>query len=326
MKPVIISGIQPSGRLHIGNYLGALKNFVDLQNSGEYEPYFFIADLHSLTEGYTPEEKRAQIADLAASYLAAGLNPRKSTLFIQSAIPAHSELAWIFNTITPMGELERMTQYKDKSDHMETNAGLFTYPVLMAADILLYGAAFVPVGNDQDQHLELTRTIARKFNGRFGETFVEPKAKHTELPRVMSLADPMKKMSKSQPSGCLFLDDEPEMIKKKIMSAVTDSGSEIKFDEANKPGISNLLLITSTLSGKTVAALETEFAGKNYGQFKAAVAEVIVNALAPFRKKKMELVKDPKKALKVFASGAKKANKVASAKLKEAYQKVGLIA
>jgi len=325
MKPTILSGIQPSGRLHIGNYFGALKNFVDLQNSGEFDCRFMIADLHSLTESYTPEEKRAQIIDTAASFLAAGLNPKKSILFIQSKVPAHSELTWIFNTITPMGELERMTQYKDKSVRMETNAGLFTYPVMMAVDIVLYDAAFVPVGDDQDQHLELTRTIARKFNGRFGQTFIEPKAKHTEIPRLMSLSDPVKKMSKSQPSGCLFLDDEPEVVKKKIMSAVTDSGTEVKFDETAKPGISNLLRIASAITGKAIPTLEAEFAGKNYGQFKTYVAEVTADYLAPIRTKKAELMKNPAKVLKIFESGSKKANKIAGAKLKEVYKKVGLV-
>lgn len=325
MKPIVLSGIQPSGRLHIGNYLGALKNFVALQNSGEYQPYFVVVDLHSLTEDYTPTEKSAQIIDLAASYLAAGLDPKKSTLFIQSHVPAHTELAWILNTITPMGELERMTQYKDKAERIGNNAGLFTYPVLMAADIILYDAAFIPVGDDQDQHLELTRTLARKFNGRFGETFIEPKALHTETPRVMSLDEPTKKMSKSRPAGCLFIDDEPEVIKKKIMSAVTDSGSEITFDEANKPGISNLLLILRALTGKTMAELETDFAGKNYGQFKTIVAQTVTDYFAPIREKKSKLLKKPEKVLSIFKAGAKKANKAAQSKLKVVYGKIGLL-
>jgi tryptophanyl-tRNA synthetase len=196
---------------------------------------------------------------------------------------------------------------------------------MMAVDILLYDPLFVPVGDDQDQHLELTRTLARKFNTRFGQTFIEPKAKHTEIPRLMSLADPLKKMSKSQPSGCLFLDDEAEVVKKKIMSAVTDSGSEVKFDETGKPGVSNLLRIASAITGKTIVALEAEFAGKNYGQFKGYVAEVTANYLAPIRTKKAELMKNPTKVLKVFEAGSKKANKIAQAKLKEVYQKIGLV-
>jgi tryptophanyl-tRNA synthetase len=325
MKPVVLSGIQPSGRLHIGNYLGALKNFVELQESGMYQPYFIIVDLHSLTEKFTPEEQRAQILDLAATYLAAGLDPEKSTLFIQSHVPAHSELAWILNTITPMGELERMTQYKDKSARMETNAGLFTYPVLMAADIILYDAAMIPVGDDQDQHLELTRTLARKFNSRFGETFIEPKALHTATPRVMSLDEPTKKMSKSRPAGCLFIDDEPEVIKKKIMSAVTDSESEVKFDEVHKPGVSNLLLILNALTGKAIQSLETEFAGKQYGVFKTEVARVVIDYFAPLREKKIKLMKDPARILEIFSAGSDKANKVAAAKVSAVRAKIGLL-
>ena len=325
MKPVVLSGIQPSGRLHIGNYLGALKSFVELQESGMYQPYFMIADLHSLTESYRPAEKREQIIDLAATYLAAGLNPEKSTLFIQSHVPAHTELAWILNTITPMGELERMTQYKDKSARIDTNAGLFAYPVLMAADIILYDAAMIPVGDDQDQHLELTRTLARKFNSRFGETFIEPKALHTATPRVMSLDEPTKKMSKSRPAGCLFIDDEPEVIKKKIMSAVTDSESEVKFDEVHKPGVSNLILILNALTGKSIQSLETEFAGKQYGAFKTEVANIVTEYFAPLRERKTELLKTPEKVLAVFTTSSQKAHDIAGKKLKEVYGKVGLI-
>lgn len=382
MKPIILSGIQPSGRLHIGNYLGALKNFVDLQNlpaSGgqrQYDCFFMIADLHSLTETYAAADKKSQLIDLAATYLAAGLNPRRSVQFFQSHISAHTELAWILNTITPMGELARMTQYKDKAhrammvfanqidqahkkaansgkkdieyakevyayvesttnetqkDYSEVfnfgiaNTGLFTYPVLMAADILLYGTTLVPVGDDQDQHLELTRTLARKFNARFGQTFVEPKALHTETPRIMSLDNPEKKMSKSQPSGCLFLDDEPEVIRKKVMSAVTDSGSEVKFDEVNKPGVSNLLRILSAVTGKAIPQLETEFAGQQYGAFKSAVADALITYLAPIREKKLALLKKPNTVLKAFAKGEKRARKVADQKLAEIYEKVGLI-
>ncbi|MEK7086816.1 MAG: tryptophan--tRNA ligase, partial [Patescibacteria group bacterium] len=231
-KPILISGIQPTGKLHLGNYLGVLKNFVELQNSGKYECYFFIADLHSLTENFDPAEKPKQILDLATDYLAAGLDPKKSIIFIQSQIPTHSELTWILNAITPMGELNRMTQFKEKSEiaPKNVNVGLFDYPVLMAADVLLYDTQFVPVGDDQLQHLELTRTLARKFNGKFGKTFIEPKALLTETPRLMSLDEPKKKMSKSRPTGCLFIDDSPSTIRAKIKTAVTDSGKEIKYD------------------------------------------------------------------------------------------------
>lgn len=324
-KPVIVSGIQPTGALHIGNYLGALKNFVELQNSGEYNPFFFIADLHSLTIDYTAEEKRAQILDVAASYLAAGLNPKKSTLFVQSHVPSHANLGWILSTITPMGELERMTQFKDKSERGSVNAGLFTYPTLMAADILLYDAQFVPVGDDQDQHLELTRTIARKFNSRFGQVFVEPKSKHTAVPRLMSLDNPTKKMSKSLPAGCLFMDDTPETIEKKVMTSVTDSGREIKYDPELKPGISNLLLIQSALTGININDLVEEYGGSNYGEFKRGVAKVIIEHFAPFREAKLKLLKNPKKVMDVFAAGAKKAEKIADKKIEMVKQKIGLI-
>ncbi len=326
MKPVLVSGVQPTGKLHIGNYLGALKNFVDLQNSGKYQCYFFVADLHSLTEDFNPKEKSKQILSLMADFLAAGLDPKKSIIFLQSQISAHSELAWILNTITPMGELERMTQFKEKSDHQKVNinTGLFDYPVLQAADILLYDAKFVPVGNDQDQHLEFSRTLARKFNSRFGKTFIEPQAVHTKTPRVMSLANPEKKMSKSQPESCLFIDDSLEEIKNKIKRAVTDSGSEIKHKE-NKPAINNLLEIYSALSNKTIPQLENKFKGKNYSVFKNALAETIIDYFADFRKKKSALMKNPSKLSSVLSAGSQKAVKVANKKITAVKKKVGLI-
>ncbi len=325
-EPILVSGIQPSGRLHIGNYLGALKNFVDLQNSRKYSCYFFLADLHSLTEypaGATEQKKR--ILELTADFLAAGLDPKKSLIYQHSQIPAHSEMAWILNTITPMGELERMTQYKDKSVRQhEVNAGLLTYPTLMAADILLYDAKYVPVGNDQDQHLELTRTLARKFNKKFGKTFVEPEGLHTATPRVMSLKDPSKKMSKSQPETCLFLDESPVELEKKIKSATTDSGSDVRYDAKEKPGISNLLDIYCGVTGKTVPQAVKEFRGKQYGAFKQKVAEAVVKHLAPFRTKKAALMKKPTVLAKVLATGSAKAAKVADAKIAGVKEKVGL--
>jgi len=332
-KPILISGIQPTGKLHLGNYLGALKNFVKLQNSGKYQCYFFIADLHSLTEDFNPKQKPIQIKDLIADYLAAGINPKKSIIFAQSAIPAHSELAWILDTITSLGELRRMTQFKEKSESapQNINVGLFTYPTLMAADILLYDAAFVPVGEDQLQHLELTRALARKLNAKFparaggGKTLLEPKALITSVPRLMSLDDPTKKMSKSRSAGCLFLDDSPAIIKAKIMRATTDSGKEIKYNEKNKPGISNLLLIYSALSNKSVKTIEKIYEGKGYAEFKKDVARVVVKALAPFQKKKKELVKKPILIKRVLAAGNKKANTVASKKILEIKKKIGLL-
>lgn len=320
----ILSGMQPSGRLHVGNYLGALKNFFDLQNSGDFECFFFIADYHSLSEPpYEREDKQAQIVDLMKSYLAAGLDPKKSTLFVQSQIPAHTELSWIFNSLTPMGELSRMTQFKDKSEDGEANAALFTYPVLQAADILIYKADTVPTGDDQDQHIELTRVIARKFNSRYGELFPEPKPQHTDIPRVMSLDDPSKKMSKSKGAGCLFIDDEPEQIQEKLSKAVTDSGSEVKYDMENKAGISNLLRIASAFSSKEITEIEKEFSGKSYAEFKSYVATMVADYFAEYRERKAKL--SDLKAMKLFAKGSIKAEKIANSTLKEVKSKIGLI-
>lgn len=326
-KPILISGIKPEGHIHLGNYFGSLKNFVELQNSGKYDCYFFIADLHSLTEEFNPKEKLKQIIDLVAEYLAVGLNSQKSIIFLQSSIPAHSELMWLLTTILPEGELRRMTQYKDKVmvKRGGANTGLLMYPVLMAADILLYDAQFVPVGEDQLQHLELARTLARKFNAKFGKTFLEPKPILTEIPRLMSLDDPTKKMSKSRPDGCLFLDDSPIQIREKIKTAVTDSGKEIKYDVKNKPAVSNLILIYSALSGKTPKEIEKQFENKGYADFKNDLAETIIKAFAPFQKKKKEILEDPTKIKKILSIGQKVADDVASKKLAEVKKKIGLV-
>ncbi len=317
--------MQPTGRLHVGNYLGALKNFVELQNSGKYQCYFFLADLHAMTEGPSPKELAANILNLAADYLAAGLDPKKSFIYQHSLIPVHSELAWILNTITPMGELERMTQYKDKALKQKTNvnAGLFDYPVLMVADIILYNAAFVPVGDDQLQHLELTRTLARRFNSRFGETFIEPKGLLTQTPRVMSLKDPLKKMSKSDPEGCLFIDDSPEDIKRKLARAVTDSGAEIVYDPEKKPGLSNLLDIYGAFIGKDPHGVAIDFEGKQYSDLKAKLAELIADHFAKFREKKAKLIAKPSAIKKILAAGSKKAGSVAGKKMAEVKKRVG---
>lgn len=327
MKPILISGIQPSGKLHIGNYLGALKNFVDLQNTGRYQCYFFIADLHSLTEDFNPKEKPAQVFDLALNYLAAGIDPKKSTIFIQSQAPAHSELAWIFNTLTPFGELSRMTQFKEKStiQKRNINVGLFDYPALQAADILIYKTEFVPVGDDQLQHLEFTRTLARKFNNKFGNVFPEPKPLLTETPRLMSLDDPTKKMSKSRPTGCLFLDDSPEIIRAKIKKAVTDSGSEIKYDPKNKPAISNLMKIYQAMAGQSIKNIEKKYKNNGYGDFKKDLTEVIAAHFAPFQKTKKRLKARPQKIMKILAAGAVKAGFAAQATIEEVKKRIGLI-
>jgi tryptophanyl-tRNA synthetase len=332
MKPILVSGIQPTGKLHIGNYLGALKNFVALQNSGKYQCYFFVADLHSLTEDFDPKEKPAQIRDLVADMLSAGIDPKKSVIFTQSAIPENSELAWILNTITPFGELRRMTQFKDKSEHApeNINLGLFDYPVLMAADIILYDAKFVPVGDDQLQHLEFTRTLARKFNNKYpgragGETFIEPQPIITSASRIMSLDEPKKKMSKSRPAGCLFIDDSPEVIRKKIMSAVTDSGNEVKYDPENKPAISNLIRLYGGIINRITQQIEQKFAGASYSEFKKSLAEEIVKSLVPFQKKKKEFLKNAGLINKTVAAGNKKAALAAQKKIKEVKKKIGLL-
>lgn len=325
MKLVLISGIQPSGRLHVGNYLGAIKNFVALQNSKKYDCLFFLADLHSLTaDAVSAKDKREQIIDLARSYIASGLDPKKSIIFAQSSIPQHAELAWILNTVSPIGELERMTQFKDKSDKSpeNINVGLFTYPVLMAADILLYDAAIVPVGDDQDQHLELARTLARKFNSRYGNVFKEPKELHTETPRVMALDNPEKKMSKSSPAGCLFLDDSPDEMRRKIMRATTDSENSIKLDWEKKPGISNLLTIAAALSEKKVPELEQKFRNSGYGDFKNAVADIVTSSLSGFQARKKKV--SPAAAKKILEKGGQTAAKRASKKLDAVYKKIGL--
>ena len=324
-KPILISGIQPTGPLHLGNYLGALKHFAELQNSGTYSCFFFIADLHALTEPKAAKALRKNTLDLMATYLAAGLNPKKSVLFVQSAVPAHSELAWIFETLTPLGELYRMTQFKDKSEgEKSVDAGLLAYPCLMAADIALYNAAYVPVGNDQLQHLELSRTIVRRFNARFVKTFVEPKALVTEVTRLMSLDDPTKKMSKSRPAGCLFIDDSPATIKTKIMAAVTDSEKEVRHDPRKKAGISNLLLIASALSGTPMGYFEKKYKTAGYAAFKKAVADIVAAHFAPFRKKKAASLKTPGRVRAAFSSGAKKARGIAAKKLASARRAIGL--
>lgn len=332
MKPILISGIQPTGKLHIGNYLGALKNFVELQNSGKYECYFFIADYHSITETFAPTEKRKQILDLMAVYIAAGLDPKKSILFVQSEVPEHTELAWVLSALTPFGELKRMTQFKEKFKYApeNINIGLFTYPVLMAADILLYDAAFVPVGEDQLQHLELARALARKFNTKFparageGKTFVELQPLLAKVPRLTSLNDPKKKMAKSRPDGCLFLDDSPEIIRKKIKTAVTDSGKEIFFDEKKKPAVSNLITIYSEFGNLPVKKIEKQYAGKGYAEFKSDLAEIIVKALEPFGEKKKKLAKNISSLEKIFREGGERARATASKKLEEVKKKIGI--
>lgn len=326
----LVSGIQPSGRLTLGNYLGAIKNFVALQDEGEFEEFFvFIADLHAITVPKDPTMLRQSIKKLAALYLACGLNPEKITLFIQSEVHEHAEIGYLLQTITYIGELERMTQYKDKkAKQVEgVSSALLTYPVLMAGDILLYNANGVPVGQDQKQHLELTRTLAERFNSKYSETFNIPDALIVkEGAKIMSLQDPSKKMSKSDPleKASIYLDDSGAVIRKKIASAVTDSDGIIKYDEVNKPGISNLLNILSCCTNKSISDLETEFEGVGYGEFKKAVADAIITLLMPIQEKYEKILADKDYLNKVLDDGAQKASYFARKTLSKVKRKMGV--
>ncbi len=322
---IIFSGIQPTGNLHIGNYLGAVLQWVKLQN--ENDAIYCIVDEHAITLPQEPEKLRQATMDAAITILAAGIDPEKSLIFIQSHVPAHAELGWILNTFTPMGELERMTQYKEKKSK-STFAGLFNYPTLMAADILLYKTEGIPVGEDQVQHIELARSLAERFNNRFGETFVLPKPLlKKETARIMSLTEPEKKMSKSDESdkSRINLTDAPDIIREKIKSAVTDSGKDIRYDEKEKPAISNLLNIYSGFSGKSVAEIEKEFNGTSYAEFKSALAEVIVNALMPFQTRYEELQNEKSEVLKILKRGSGKAAQRAAPMLSDVKEKIGFL-
>ena len=325
-KLVIVSGLKPTGELHIGNYLGMLKQAAELQNSGKYDCFYFIADYHSLTVKYKPEEKKREILNMAVDILAAGIDSEKSTFFLQSAVPEHANLAWIFNTITSVGELERMVEYKEKISGGETpNVGLFDYPVLMAADILLYKGEFVPAGEDQLQHLELTRTIVRTFNKRFGKIFKEPRGILAKIPRVMSLDDPTKKMSKTLPKGCLYLSDSPQIIRRKIQSAVTDSYKNIVYDFEKRPAISNLILIYSEFSGIPIPDAVEKFKSANYADFKKDLAEVVIKALKPIQEKRNKIATNEDKVFEILSKGAKKAEVVARQTMDQVKEKVGLL-
>lgn len=321
----ILSGVQPSGKLHVGNYLGALKQWIELQN--QHECFFMIVDLHSITVPQSPEELRENILGAATDYLALGLDPEKCGIFIQSRVKEHAELAWILGTITPLGDLERMTQFKEKSAKRKLiGAGLFNYPILMAADILLYKTEIVPVGEDQLQHIELARSLAKRFNNTFGETFPAPKPMLPKFgARIMSLKNPLKKMSKSEPEGCLFIFDSPDEIRKKIKTAVTDSGKEIIRDPEKKPAVSNLLEIYHLLSGSPLKEIEKKYEGKGYGEFKADLAEIAVKSFEKFRKKKSELALNPDYVLKILKEGENAARVIAEKTIKEVKEKIGLI-
>ena len=327
-KKTILSGIQATGNLTLGNYLGAINNWIKMQD--EYDCYYMIADLHSLTVRNDPEVLRQRAMQVLAIYLASGLDPDKNTIFLQSHVDAHTKLSWVLNCYTYMGELNRMTQFKDKSaKHADNiNSGLFTYPVLMAADILVYNADLVPVGEDQRQHLEITRDIAERFNSIYGETFVIPEAFiGKQGARIMGLQDPTSKMSKSTTNlnDVIFLNDSPDDIRKKLKKAVTDSENCVRYDKENKPGVSNLMTIYGLIKEKSMEEIEKEFAGKGYGDFKTAVAEAIVEILEPLQKKYNELLENPEKLKAIYEKGAQKARQRADKIVKDVYRKVGLI-
>lgn len=327
-KKKVLSGIQSTGRLTLGNYLGAIDNWVKMQD--EYECYYMIANSHSLTVRNDPETLKENTKKIIALYVAAGLDPEKNTIFIQSQVKEHAELAWILNCYTYMGELSRMTQFKDKSaKHADNiNAGLFTYPVLMAADILLYQASYVPVGVDQMQHLEITRDIAERFNKLYGEAFVIPDVYLGKTSsKIMGLQDPTAKMSKSATNlnDVIFLEDEPEVIIKKFKKAVTDSENKVKYDPENKPGVSNLMEIYGSATGKTREEIEKEFEGSGYGDFKMKVAEAVVKKLEPIQKKYKELLEKPEYVEEIYTKGAEKARKIALKTLNDVKERVGLL-
>lgn len=327
-KKIILSGIQATGNLTLGNYLGALNNWVEMQD--KYDCYYMIADLHTLTIRKDPEELRQNTLSLIALYVAAGLDPEKNTIFIQSHIPAHTSLSWVLNCYTYMGELNRMTQFKDKaSKHADNiNSGLFTYPVLMAADILAYSADLVPVGEDQKQHLEITRDIAERFNSIYGETFKIPEVYIGKIgARIMGLQDPTSKMSKSSPNPLdkILLTDSKEEIMKKFKKAVTDSENKVRYDREAKPGVSNLMSIYGIIKNKSMEEVEKEFDGKGYGDFKMAVAEAVIERLEPIQNRYNELLNEPEKLKAIYEKGDKKAREISNRLLKEVYRKIGLV-
>ena len=328
VKKTLLSGIQPSGNLHLGNYLGAVKNWAALPD--EFNCFYFMADLHTLTVRQNPAELRRRSTTQLAQYIACGLDPEKNVLFLQSHVHEHAELGWILNCYTMFGELSRMTQFKDKcaKNADNINGGLFTYPSLMAADILLYQADYVPVGEDQKQHCELTRDIANRFNNLYGETFKVPEPYIPKVgARIMSLGNPTSKMSKSDPTGCVFLMDSPEEIARKFKRAITDSDTErcVRYDSENKPGVANLMNIYASVTGKSFDEIESEFAGKGYGVFKPAVGDAVIETLRPIREEAERILADKAYLKQVYTDGAMKASSVARKTLRKVYKRVGLV-
>ena len=328
-KKRILSGIQPSGNLTLGSYLGAIKNWAALAD--EYDCYYMMADMHTITARQVPADLRRNTLTQLAAYIASGLDPEKNVLFVQSHVPAHAQLGWVLDCYTMFGELSRMTQFKDKSakNADNINAGLFTYPALMAGDILLYQADLVPVGGDQKQHVELCRDIANRFNGIYGETFKIPEPYIPKVgARIMSLTSPENKMSKSDkdPGGCVYMLEKPEDIMRKFKKAVTDSEASVRFDVANKPGVSNLMQIYAVATGKTFEEIEAEFAGRGYGDFKMAVGEAVVEMLRPIREETERLLADKAYLESIYRNGAERASYVANRTISKVYKKVGFLA
>lgn len=328
-RPRLFSGMQPTqDSLHIGNYLGALVNWVQMQD--DFDAIYSVVDLHALTVDVDPAVLRQRTRATAAQYLAAGVDPQRSAVFVQSHVPEHAELTWVLSCLTGFGEASRMTQFKDKSAKRGsegTNVGLFTYPILMAADILLYDAAKVPVGEDQRQHLELSRNLAQRFNGRYGETFVVPEPHILRATaKIQDLQNPTAKMSKTSPAGTIDLLADPKVTAKRVRSAVTDTGREIRFDEAEKPGVSNLLAIYSALDGRSIEQLESDYEGKGYGDLKNDLAEVVVGVVGPIRERAVELLDDPAELDRILAEGAERVRPIAAATLARVYDRVGLLA
>ncbi len=329
VKKTIFSGIQPSGELTLGSYLGAIKNWVELEE--DYNCYYCIVDMHAITVRQTPADLRRRTLEQLAQYIACGLDPEKNTIFIQSHVPAHAELAWVLNCYTMFGELSRMTQFKDKSSKNaeNINAGLFTYPALMAADILLYQADLVPVGQDQKQHVELCRDIANRFNGVYGDVFTIPEPYIPKVgARIMSLTSPENKMSKSDkdPGGCIYLMQKPEDILRCFKRAVTDSETTVRYDVASKPGVSNLMQIYSVATGAGFEEIEREFDGKGYGDFKLKVGEAVVEMLRPIREEAERIMADKAYLEGIYKQGAERASYAANKTLRKVYKKVGFVA
>ena len=327
-KKVMLSGIQPSGDLHLGNYLGAIRNWV--ARADEFDNYYFMADMHTITVRQNPADLRRRTQEQLAQYIACGLDPKKNTMFIQSHVPEHAQLGWVLNCYTMFGELSRMTQFKDKSSkHADNiNGGLFTYPALMAADILLYQPDYVPVGEDQKQHCELTRDVAIRFNNLYGDVFKVPEPYIQKVgARIMSLNDPTSKMSKSDPNGCVFLMENPDDIRRKFKRAITDSDTEncVHYDPERKPGVANLMGIYAAVTGKSYAEIEAEFAGMGYGAFKPAVGDAVVETLSPIQAEAKRILADKAYLQEVYRDGAERAGAVARKTLRKVYKKIGFV-